>query len=344
MSLTIRVADLGADRDLIIDTLRRYLTPLSDATRYEWLYRANPYGPAVAWIAVDEGRGETVGMASAFPRRAVREGKDERCWVLGDFCIHEQYRTLGPALSLNRACLSGVDEGAVAFCYDFPSDRMMAVYRRLGIQPFGQMIRFAKVLRWGRKLRGAVSVPGIRTGLGILGSIADLRPARRTATPRGTTLALQDKDCDGAFDDLDRANRGRSRLHLERSSAYLNWRYRANPLGRYEILAARRGGELQGYAAFTQSGPDALLTDLVAREDGTTRLLLDELAALLRSRDTVTLSAPALSSHPIISHLRRSGFRPRETSPVILYRRPDPEPMNALACGDWPLLYGDRDS
>jgi GNAT superfamily N-acetyltransferase len=344
VALTIRVADLGADRELLIDTLRRHLTPLSDAARFEWLYRASPYGPAVAWIAVDDGRGETVGVASAFPRRAVRDGKDERCWVLGDFCIHAQYRTLGPALALNRACLAGVDQGTVAFCYDFPSDRMMAVYRRLGIQPFGKMIRFAKVLRWGQKLRDAVPVPGIRTGLGILGDIADLRPAHRPTPPQGTTVALEDKDCDEAFDDLDRANRERFRLYLARSAAYLNWRYRANPLGRYEILAARRGGELLGYAAFTQTGPDALLADLFAREDRTTKLLLDELTALLRARDAVTLSVPALSSHPLIPHLLRSGFRPRETSPVILHRRPEPGATEDLDCGDWPLLYGDRDS
>jgi len=338
------VADLGADRELIIDTLRRYLTPLSDNTRFEWLYRSNPYGPAAAWIAVDNDRGETVGMASAFPRRAVRDGKDERCWVLGDFCIHTHYRTLGPALQLNRACLSGVDQGAVAFCYDFPSHQMMAVYRRLGIHPFGQMIRFVKVLRWGRKLRDVVTVPGIRTGLGILGDIADQRPARRPTPPPGTALALEDRNCDDAFDDLDRANRLRFRFYLERSAAYLNWRYRANPLGRYQILAARKGGELQGYAAFTQTGPDALLTDLFAREDGTTKLLLDELTALLRARDTVTLSAPVLSSHPLVPQLLRSGFRPRETSPVILYRRPGAEAMEPLAQGGWPLSFGDRDS
>lgn len=340
MALTIRAADLGADRDLIIETLRQHLTPHSDAARFDWLYRGNPFGHAVAWIAVDDGRGETVGMASAFPRRAFQDGKHERCWVLGDFCIHEQYRTLGPAVQLNRACLSGVDQGTVSFCYDFPSDQMMAVYRRLGIQPFGQMTRFAKVLRWGRKLRHVVTASGIRTGLGILGDIAD-RLARRPAPPHGISVALEDAPCDDAFDDLDRANRARFWLYLDRSAAYLNWRYRTNPLVRHEILTARRGGELLGYAVFTPSEPEAVLADLFARDDGTTRLLLDEAAELLKARGVVTLSVPAHSSHPLIPHLLRSGFRARETSPVILYRRPHSEPKTG---GAWSLLNGDRDS
>lgn len=344
MPLTIRVADLAADRDLIIDTLRRYLTPLSDVKRFEWLYRGNPYGPATAWIAVDGGRGETVGVASAFPRQAVLDGQRQSCWVLGDFCIHAQYRALGPALQLNRACLAGVDQGVVAFCYDFPSDRMMAVYRRLGIHPFGRMVRYAKVLRWGPKLRSAIRIPGVRTALGLLGSLADFRPARRATPPQGITVSLETEHCDAAFDDLNRAIRERFRLYLERSADYLNWRYRANPLGRYEFLTARRGGELQGYAAFTQSGADAQLTDLLARDDGTTGLLLDELTSLLRSRDAVVLSAPALASHLLTRQLLRAGFRPRETSPVVLYLRSTPSHSEALACGDWSLLHGDRDT
>lgn len=344
MALTIRVADLGADRDVLIETLRRYLTPLSDAARYDWLYRSNPYGPAAAWIAVDPASGQTVGMASAFPRRAFRDGKDERCWVLGDFCIHSEYRTLGPALQLNRACLAGVDQGAVAFCYDFPSDRMMAVYRRLGVPTFGPMIRYARVLRWGPKLRERVPVPGLSTLAGAPGLLVDLVTGRAPKPQAGTVVALQGAPCDAAFDELDRSTRGRFRLQLERSAAYLDWRYRANPLGRYEILTARRGGELLGYAAFMHAGTDALLADLSAREEGTTRLLLDDLAARMKARGAVTLSAPVLASHPLIPQLERSGFRPRESTPVLIHARPDPAPAQPLTCGDWPLMHGDRDS
>ena len=344
MGLTIRSADLAADRQLIIETLRRHLNPLSDAARFEWLYLANPYGPAVAWIATDEARGETVGMASAFPRRAIRDGKDERCWVLGDFCIHAQYRTLGPAIQLNRACLSGVDRGCVSFCYDFPSDRMMAVYRRLGIHPFGHMTRFAKVLRWGRRLRQTVRASMVRGGLGILGDIVDRLPARRPTAPRGTVLALLDAPCDPSFDDLDRANRTRFRLYLERSAAYLNWRYRMNPLATHEILTVRRGRELGGFAVFSQSDGDGILADLWAREPGAIALLLSETAALLRERGAATLSAPVLSSHPLVPELVRAGFRPRESSPVILYRGADTGQGTPPTAAGWPLSYGDRDS
>ena len=102
---------------MIIDCLRRFLSSEADAARYDWLYLQSPHGPASAWIAVDEGSGETIGVASAFPRRAVLDGAEVLGWVLGDFCIHPEYRTLGPALQLNRACLGAVDRGAAAYCY-----------------------------------------------------------------------------------------------------------------------------------------------------------------------------------------------------------------------------------
>jgi hypothetical protein len=156
-------------------------------------------------------------------------------------------------------------------------------------------------------------------------------------------LTLEVKSCDSAYDELDRANPRRFRL--ERSAAYLNWRYRANPLVRHELVAARREGELQGYAVFSHEGPHAVLSDLVAREDRVTRFLLDGVADLLRARGAVTLSAPALASHPLIPHLLRCGFRAREGSPAILYRRPRPEASaEPDTSAEWPLLYGDRDS
>jgi Acetyltransferase (GNAT) domain len=344
VTLAIRVADLSADRERIIDTLRHYLTPLSDAARFEWLYRANPHGPAAAWLVVEENSGETIGMASAFPRRLALEGKDARCWVLGDFCIQEQYRTLGPALQLNRVCLAAVDQGSVAFCYDFPSESMMAVYRRLGIQAFGRMTRFVKVLRWKQKLKAALPGQAIGAFLGLFGAAADLWPVRRPAPSRGISVTLSEAEFDDAFDDLDRANRDRFPVYLERSSRYLNWRYRANPLVRYEVLAARRGREVEGYTVFTRTGPDPLVVDLVAREESTARLLLDEATGLLRARACVTLSIPASSSHPLVPLLLRSGFRPRESSPVILYHPAGPGSTERLRWDDLPLLHGDRDS
>ncbi len=344
MPLRIRLADLGADRDVIIDCLRRFLSPEADAARYDWLYLGSPHGPASAWIAVDEGSGETIGVASAFPRRAVLDGVEVLGWVLGDFCIHPEYRTLGPALQLNRACLDAVDRGAVAFCYDFPSQSMMAVYRRLRISPIGNVVRHSRVLRWGRRLGRAIPVPGLREGVEAVASIADLLPPIRARVPAGLSMRPHADACGAEFDGLDRERRETSRLHLDRSAAHLNWRYRSNPGPRYDILAARDGRGLRGYAVFTQRGSDAELSDVAALDDGAARALVDETGAILWRRGAVTLSMSLFAAYPMAAVLRRGGFRRREESPVIFHGGPALHHRPALADGDIPLTHGDRES
>lgn len=342
MALQIRSADVHADRGRIVECLKRDLSPDADEARYDWLYLANPSGPAQIWEAVDEARGETVGVASAFPRRSTVEGADAVGWVLGDFCIRDEYRTLGPALQLNRACLQAVDQGSAAFCYDFPSRSMMAVYRRLRIAPIGEVVRFARVLRWGRRLRR--SVPNtLGAGLGAIVSLADRRPSPKRR-PAGLTVVPQSEPFGTEFDELNRACLGRTRLQLDRSSAHLNWRYRARPGRPLEILAAREGPTALGYVVTAIDGDDAHIVDLAARDEGAAGALLDEAVALLWDRGAVTVSMSVFPTHPLAATLEREGFQPREGTPVILHGGPALQLVPALAERDVPLTHGDRES
>src|SRR5438067_1465189 len=100
MNIVVRRADLDQDREPIIETLLHHLTPRSTAARYEWLYRSGPHGEARAWVATDTESQRIIGVAAAFPRRVRSEMGESLAWVLGDFCIDKQYRSLGPALQL----------------------------------------------------------------------------------------------------------------------------------------------------------------------------------------------------------------------------------------------------
>ena len=108
MSIEIRQAELEQDRQSIFNTLVRYLSPNLSEQRFDWLYERNPERKAIVWLAVDKNTQEVVGSAAAFPRAMVLGGEREMGWVLGDFCIDSHYRSLGPALQLQRACLTGV--------------------------------------------------------------------------------------------------------------------------------------------------------------------------------------------------------------------------------------------
>jgi hypothetical protein len=345
MGLVIRSASLTSDREQLIVMLSRCLNPAYNAARFDWLYRDNPHGQAVVWVAQEPGSREIVGTAAAFPRR-LYVGEEERLgWVLGDFCLAERYRSVGPALQLQRTCLSAVDAGAAALCYDLPSVAMMAIYRRLGMSPAGQMLRLAKPLRVDRKVKAVVSSPTLLRGLSVVGNTALKLRDWRPQAGRSVTIALHDDVCGEEFSALARHVGGRYGVCVQRSAAYLNWRYGANPLSRCELLTARRGDALLGYVVFSHHEDDATLLDLFGSQDNSAiQDLLTNVVALLRIRGVVTITAPIADSHRWAALLQRHGFVVRETSPLIVYIPLRSEPRRgALARQNWSFMHGDRD-
>ena len=98
MIVKVRPGDIGSDRDAAIQLLRRHVNSAYDRKRFDWLYHAGPAGQGRLWMAEDASTGEMVGVAGAFPRRMVTERGPITAWLLGDFCVAETHRALGPAL------------------------------------------------------------------------------------------------------------------------------------------------------------------------------------------------------------------------------------------------------
>jgi hypothetical protein len=346
MSIAVRQADLESDRQAIIDIIARYLNPRSGQSRFDWLYKNNPQGGSRAWVAVDTDSGAMVGMLGAFLRHVYVAGREEPAWVLGDFCIDDQYRSLGPALMLQRACLAEVDLGQVAFCYDFPSASMMAVYKRLGIDALGQIVRLAKPLRVDRKVRKIVKSPAVVRGVSAAANFLLALNDGISARGDRLTSCFHQGSCGEEFSVLAREVGRGFGFCIQRSAEYLNWRYLANPLYRYEFIISRRNEALLAYAVFTHNEEDALLVDLFGVEDAEViRTLIHGLSAILRERGVVTVSVSLLETHPWLPLLQGLGFKAREKSPLVVY----PSPIFLSSYGrvntsDWFLTHGDRDS
>lgn len=343
--LAIRTADLESDKPGIVAALRRHLNPAADERRFEWLYRANPWGSGRSWLAVEAETGNVVGVCSAFPRRVYAGAESLEGWVLGDFCLAPEYRTVGPALRLQRACLNEMDGAGAAFCYDFPSAGMTAVYRRLGIEPQGQLVRLAKPLRVDRKLRSALGRGPARWLSGVGNASLALIDRRRRARS-GADIGVHDGAYGVEFSALAARIRGGGGVRVQRTAEYLNWRYRGSPGHRHETLVARRGGVLCGYVVFAQEGEDATLVDLVGDDDRPVlEMLVHGAVDLLRVRGVMTLSAPVSAAHPLIDVLQSLGFRARERGPLVVYtgdrRGQDAATLDAAG---WCLTHGDRDS
>ena len=341
MKIAIRPADLKEDKDLLIATLGRYLTSSSNEERFRWLYERNPHGQARAWLAQDSASGATVGASAAFPRQILVNGSEATGWVLGDFCIADEYRSLGPALQLQKATLTAVEMLREATCcYDFPSRQLTATYRRMGINPIGQMIRLARPLRLDRKLQRALKFGALAQPASWIANA--LMRLKDISVQRGPKLDFQihTGECGSEFTQLVDAVVERKGVQLRRSAETLNWRYLQHPFVQYQVLTAKRAGKLQGYLVFSSSSEDAQIAEWCAADNETAAALVTESVQRLRKTEAMVVSTWLLDRDPRLELLKDVGFWPRESTPVMVHW-----PGSGLdSQNEWLLMHGDRDS
>jgi hypothetical protein len=348
VSIVIREGDLEADAEAIATALKLYLTPLADHARFDWLYKRNPHGQVRVWLAF-EGNSQLVGTAAAFPRRAYMAQEQKEAWVFGDFCVSDRYRSLGPAIALQRQLLQAASANRVFVSYDFPSPAMAAVYKRLKIEPASRMIRLAKMLRMDRKapkwLRDGM-LGGVLTSAG--NAFLRVTSCRGSIDPTIETSLVKGK-CGSEFDALADNETKKFGFCVQRSSDYLNWRYLENPYKAHEIMTATREGNLLAYVIFSQSGQDGELVDLFGVDDDSViGRLINEVVELFRCRDAITVSAELIAAHPWRRVFKKFGFYPREDKPFVLYTSKETAPLvmrngvGPLSC--WFITGGDRDS
>ncbi len=337
MGLRLREADLSADGNLLIELARVNLGQ-TDAQRFQWLYRDNPFGPARAWVACD-GNEFPVGMCAVFPRRAYIDGAEVLGCVLGDFCVSQDYRSLGPAVQLQRACLSSIDSRQFAFGYDFPSRSMLGIYRFLGVTPTQCSIRMAKLLRVEEKIKAVTRTQTLSQLVSKPVNLALTIKDRTASTPNGLECRVEEEACLAAYASLAKRIGSSRGSCVVRSSEYLDWRYRRHPSVRYEFFSAYRSENLQGYCVFSSAEGQAEIVDVFGSMDESDFIaMLRGLVNVLRSRKVAVVSMEVLDSDTRMAAFHSLGFRNRGTGPVI----------NSLAkLGTGPqlfLMHGDRES
>ena len=340
MKVILRPGELDNDTAPLLTLLQEQLSPLIDRRRFDWLYRQCPHGVATVWVAEESGSGKLVGAATVFPRRVHFDGSSRNGFVLGDFCVSANYRSLGLAIQLQRKCLESIRNGAFAVGFDLPSKSMLAIYRRLGSAPSGQMLRMARVLRTEGKIAAKVKS---ETATLILSKAANALLKLQGGSleiKSGISVEIQQGRCGKEFTDLSYGVGDRLGTCVERSAEYLNWRYLDHPQRKYEILAARRQGRLEGYLTLCQEGPVATLVDWFGRDPLELRKdLIRGMLALLNTRGCESVQVAVLESHTYRGDLQSLGFRPRESSPVIFWGGAVQQPNR-----NWLLMDGDRES
>jgi hypothetical protein len=346
MPIQIRSAKFPEDRSRLVAFLREFLAPLSSDRRFDWLYLENPAGQALIWLATNAADGALIGAAAAFPRRICAHGRVLQGFVLGDFCIHPSFRALGPALQLQRACLEVTNYPASERAYDFPSESMSAVYRRLGVEPQDQMVRMAKPLRVDRKIASSIKSRVLARSLIVLGNRALKWRRGRPRIEPADEIGWHEGPCNVEFTGLAAETLENAGVCVVRDAPYLNWRFLSHPVQKFEILTARKKNALIGYLILTQEDQDVRIVDLLGTAD--TRILRNlvlHAAESARERGAMTISASVLGSHRYMKLFESLGFRRRESCPVFLFPSAAvPSRPAQVSTHNWLLMDGDRES
>jgi hypothetical protein len=341
----IGLADLETDRELLVELLRQYSTARSNHERYRWFYLDNPHGPAEVLVARDPRTQAVIGSGAVIPRKMWVNGAVRRASVMADFWIHPGYRSLGPAVQLQRACVERAAALGFAF-FDLPQGNMVAVYKRMGMLEGAALARFSRVLRAAPYVEKVV--PG-RLLRRLLAGIGDgMITVLDAAKARGSGLRVERHDggFGPEFDELLRRVSPHRGVCVARSSDYLQWRYYRHYHLRYSIFTASDDSGLKAYACVVRSGSYAELVDLFPIDEkrsvvdlllGVARLMREEGAAAL----AMSLLAPAGG---LLGALKDAGMRARELRPFIVHEFPN---AGSLAAGtrreSWFLTYGDID-
>ena len=345
MTITIRRGDLDADRDAAIAVFARYLNPGYDHARFAWLYTANPTGPGRLWLATDDRTGEIVGTAGAFPREIYLEGREATAWALGDFCVAERYRALGPALALQRACLEDLEATSASLFYDFPHRRLMPIYSRLRLGPARLMRRLARPLRADRRVQQLVGSSVLARGLAAAANAVLARRARAAVVPAAFASRVLEGTCGPAFSALERKVSGDFGTCLRRSAEYLNWRYVNNPVQQHEIITIHEDQRLVAWVVFAEDAGTGTVVDVFGVPDiELIRVAIQAAVAELSVRGCATVVVSLVDSHPWIDLFRGLGFSARETNPVILHPIASAGATTRVPVGPLFLTQGDRDS
>lgn len=291
----IRRAEPG-DVDIVLSLLREHLGDGHDVVaRYEWLYRSNPHGEAVTFLAFDRATRAPAGLTSLFPRDVWVQGKKLRGSIGGDGYVQPRFRRRGIATALHRACLRSMEEGPVELMYGPPEPHNLAALVRAGSRIVCQLRRFVRPL----DARRFVRFPGLSAPLSRL-----LKPKRSPLRLRpfeSHDVARIDRVWERAARDLDVAP--------VRDGRFYEWRFGRCPGGKQRAYCVVDGERTMGLCALERANGRTVICDIVAERRDYEAMIE---AICFHCEDDEAIEVRLNERGPIASLLWRKGFVPRD--------------------------------
>jgi GNAT superfamily N-acetyltransferase len=326
MKLAIRPASAATDQEQMVELHHRNLPDRLEG-RFEWRHFANPVGPAWSWFLYEKNDGAVVAMTSVFPRHMYVNGKKVVCGQVGEFVVDAPYRSLGPALMLQRATFGPADSGKIAICYDCPPhDQGMSTFRRLGMRANSEIFRYALPLRSDEFLNkklgaGPLAKPAIAAANLLLSAKLSSRGNQRM---QGIEILPFHGSFGDEFTELDDSVSSTGLIRASRSAELLNWRFRKLPRCNYLTLVARRAGELVGFLTALDCDGRFGIGDVFGRQfEDVSVALIDALICWCRKEKASLVEGYSSESGPWEAAFLKLGFARRQSvARIVAYEKP----------------------
>lgn len=314
------------------------------AARYQRLYRSNPHGVALTWLAIERESGEAVGCTSLFPRRMRVLGRERHGSIGGDCFVEPRVRRRGLAVALHRASFAQMRAAGVDFMYGPPVPNNLAALLKAGSSLVGDYGRWVRPLNGRAAFRGAFSrQPGPFVAR-MSGLPLRMLDCLRRVPVRGYTLD-EAPSFGNEFDDFFERASATHTIACVRDHAYLEWRYSSGPARRQIALALRREGALVGFVAMEIDGERGALVDVFTAADHDSTdvalcLALDYAAA----RGCASVDVSATERSPVARRLGRFGCILRSARGFQVAVNPrDTQARVLLTADSWHLMEADKD-
>ena len=321
-------ADLVKDRSDIIALWGRNLSGPYEA-RYEWMYRDNSHIPSMTWL-LKTASCVTVG-ATGLSYRRMKIGDQMR--LVGhavDLCVDRKYRSLGPAIKLQKAITGSFQDKGMSLIYGFPNILSEKVLLRVGYRTLGPLERWTKILRCeyiinryrkGNALLKILSFP-IDKALTLL--------SRELHRRNSSDIRIDVLDnFDERFDHLWETASSQYGTIGERTASYLNWRFKQCPHKSYEVFCLfDREDVLQGYIIYhiKKTEKKVIIADILAREPAFLHKLLRRFVHRMRFAGFTSITMFCCGTPTLKEKLKSSGFHKRQGQGLVLVYFGDKDP------------------
>jgi len=265
---------------------------------WQWEYLDNPSAvkdlPDI-WLARVDGK--IAGQFCLMPVTLKSGDKTLRGGWCQNFIVLPQYRKMGIGRALVSHVMAERKEHMDALLVAGTNDTSYAIFKNLGITDAGHIPLYVRINR-----------------LGFLNFPAQLRKYFR---PSGKDIRIEEiTSFDGSFDRLWESASAGLALAVRRDSAYLNWRFIAQPYWKYRIFKALRkdSHDTVGYIVLREGKsrglPTGVISDVFAPANNPDIImaLIDFAVSFFEKNGGIDIIRCDLLNRSAGNALRRCGF------------------------------------